>query len=311
MRLFAPALENDLPNEMTTGRLTGLGVWVTRPRHQAHALAERIEAEGGQAIRLPVIAIEDVDDPETVRALVASLDSFHLAIFVSANAVARGLGYVFPHGRHSEPDGQGTPGTPSGAGRLGSKREHWPASVRVAAIGKATARALASAGLPCTVQAAPPYNSESLLTAPALQTEAIAGCRVIIFRGVGGRALLGETLAARGARVTYAEVYRRTLPPWRQTTPIPWDRIGVIVATSGEGLENLFAMMPDDEARQRLRETPLVVISGRMAELAHGLGYRRAPIIAESASDEAILSALFAGAQGVDGMGPPPSSNGP
>ncbi|NNJ84278.1 MAG: uroporphyrinogen-III synthase [Gammaproteobacteria bacterium] len=282
------------------GKLTGVGVWVTRPLHQAGSLAKRIEAEGGQAICLPVIAIADVDDPETVMALVKRLDSFDLAIFVSANAVERGLGYVYAHRENGHVQRPVIPNNAPDDAVAFAVRGTWPASLPVAAIGKATAKALAAAGIPCAIQAAPPYNSESLLANAALQSDAIAGRRVIIFRGVGGRTLLGDTLRARGARVTYAEVYRRTLPQWPRTTPIPWDRIEIIVVTSGEGLENLFAMVNartgdtvDDSVRERLRETPLIVISERMAEIAHRLGYRHPPIIARSASDEAILDALL------------------
>ncbi|VFM97695.1 MAG: uroporphyrinogen-III synthase [Candidatus Kentron sp. G] len=249
-------------------RLTGAGIWVTRPLHQAESLAKAIEAEGGEAICLPVIAIADVEDPQTPMAIVERLERFDLAIFVSANAVERGLGYV--------------------------GRGNWPALVPVAAIGKATARALAKAGLVSAIQSPPPYNSEALLTTAALQADAIAGRRVVIFRGVGGRALLGDTLAHRGALVTYAEVYRRTLPEWRQTTPIPWDRIRVIVVTSAEGLDNLFGMMDDDAERERLRRIPLVVISERMSGLVRELGNRCPPIVAERASNEAILNALLA-----------------
>ena len=34
-------------------RLTGIGVLVTRPEHQAHHLCQLIEAEGGAAVRYP------------------------------------------------------------------------------------------------------------------------------------------------------------------------------------------------------------------------------------------------------------------
>nr|VFK55042.1 MAG: uroporphyrinogen-III synthase [Candidatus Kentron sp. TUN] len=248
------------------GKLAGVGVWVTRPIRQAGTLAQRIEEEGGHVIRLPVIAITDVDDRKPVMALMDRLNDFDLAIFVSANAVRKGLEYV------------------GGAG-------NWPAQVRIAPIGKATEKALEQIGLSCAFQPRPPYNSESLLAVPELQTEVITGSRVIIFRGVGGRALLGETLTARGACVEYAEVYRRRLPQWVGTVPIPWNRIEVIVVTSGEGIENLFTMANDEE-RKRLLRTPLVVISKRMAELVKQSGSRCSPIVADNASDAAILAAL-------------------
>ena len=36
-------------------RLTGIGVLVTRPEHQANHLCQLIEAEGGAAVRYPAL----------------------------------------------------------------------------------------------------------------------------------------------------------------------------------------------------------------------------------------------------------------
>ena len=57
------------------------------------------------------------------------------------------------------------------------------------------------------------FDSEALLELPQLTD--VNGRRVIIFRGDGGRELLGETLAARGASVEYVSCYRRGRPLWR------------------------------------------------------------------------------------------------
>nr|VFK59486.1 MAG: uroporphyrinogen-III synthase [Candidatus Kentron sp. UNK]VFK68709.1 MAG: uroporphyrinogen-III synthase [Candidatus Kentron sp. UNK] len=250
------------------GKLTGIGVWITRPAGQAEALARCIEEEGGNTVCLPVIAIADIGDRNPVEALPDRLDSFDLAIFVSVNAVRKGIDYV-------------------------GGVENWPMGVRIAAIGKATKKALEEMGLSCAFEPMPPYNSESLLALPELHIDAITGSRVIVFRGVGGRALLGEALTARGAWVEYAEVYRRILPQWIGKTPIPWAQIQVIVVTSGEGIENLFTIT-DNQGQERLRHMPLVVISRRMAKLAERFGAQYPPIVADNASDAAILAALCA-----------------
>nr|VFJ92293.1 MAG: uroporphyrinogen-III synthase [Candidatus Kentron sp. LFY] len=255
-------------NRVPFGQLSGVGVWVTRPVGQANALARYIEKEGGHSICLPVITIADIDDRRPVLALMGRLSDFDLAIFVSANAVRKGIDYM---------DGA----------------KNWPISVRIAAIGKSTKKALEEIGLFCAFEPMPPYNSESLLALPELQADVVTGSHIIVFRGIGGRALLGETLTARGAQVEYAEVYRRSLPQWIETTSIPWDRIEIIVVTSGEGIENLFTIA-DNWGRERLLETPLVVIGKRMAELVGEFGCRYPPIVADNASDEAILAALCA-----------------
>src|SRR6185295_12379471 len=86
-------------------------------------------------------------------------------------------------------------------------------------------------------------DSEALLAAPELAD--VTGKRVLIVRGEGGRALLGNMLAARGATVNYAECYRRVRPV-ADAAPLiaDWQRglIHAVTVSSAEGLDNLLAM---------------------------------------------------------------------
>ena len=77
--------------------LAGIGVWITRPRHQSESLAVRIRAMGGDPVRLPLMDIRGVDDPRPVREILKEIGRFHIGIFVSANAVEWGLSLL---GRH-------------------------------------------------------------------------------------------------------------------------------------------------------------------------------------------------------------------
>ena len=249
------------------GWLNGIGVLVTRPVHQAQPLAQLIEGEGGRVIRLPTIEITPIENTEAIEAFIDRLDEFDLAIFVSVNAVRLGLPLV--HARRS-----------------------WPSRLEVAAVGETTANALHDAGLPCAVKPLPPFNSESLLALDRLQPHAIAGRNIAVFRGVGGRELLAGTLEQRGARVEYAEVYRRTKPQPDAAAQISWDEIDVAVVTSSEGLRNLFDLV-GETARKTLRNLPFVVVSERTAALARGLGVKQAPVVAKRPGDEAILNALL------------------
>ena len=137
-------------------------------------------------------------------------------------------------------------------------------------------------------------DSESLLALPELGD--VSGKHVVIFRGEGGRALLGDTLRARGAQVAYAECYRRVRP---DTDAAPLgarlrdNGIDIVTVTSVESLRNLHDML-DAAARARLHRLPLVVVGVRQAEACQALGIQTPPWIARDAGDEAIVAAIQA-----------------
>lgn len=89
-------------------------------------------------------------------------------------------------------------------------RRQLPASLRIAAIGKGSAKVLAQYGVQNVITPKQKFDSEALLELPELQ--AITGKRIVIFRGDGGRELLDDELARRGARYEYAECYRHQKP---------------------------------------------------------------------------------------------------
>jgi len=249
--------------------LAGVGVLVTRPAHQAERLARLIEADGGRAIRFPTIEIAAPADSAQLRQTIEGLADIDIAIFISPNAVTGAFELMRAHGRTL------------------------PARSLIAAVGEATARELAQHGI---AQAAIParFDSEGLLAMPELAS--IAGKRVAIFRGAGGRELLGATLTARGAHVAYAECYRRLLPQADSSAlAARWARgeIDVVSITSAEGLRNLHAML-GAAAAAWLVETPVIVVSTAQAAACRELALTHAPIVARAPSDEAILEAIRA-----------------
>lgn len=131
-------------------------------------------------------------------------------------------------------------------------------------------------------------DSEALLALPQLAE--VAGMRVAIVRGEGGRALLGDTLRARGAEVRYVECYRRVRPG---ADPAPLLAAGIDAATvsSGEALDNLFALL-DEAGRRSLRGTPLFVPHERVAAQARDAGARE--VIVAGASDGEMIARLVA-----------------
>ncbi len=248
--------------------LHGVGVLVTRPAHQAEGLCRLIEAAGGRAIRFPVLAIASPQDMTAPLAAVMRLAQYDLAIFVSPNAVEHGLDLIAAHGG-------------------------LPAGLRLAVVGEGSARTLRTRlGRGPDLQPTERYDSEGLLALPELQQ--VAGWRVLIFRGDGGRELLGQALRARGATVDYAEVYRRERPnvdAQALAAQLVADAVDIVTVTSSEGLRNLLELAGAANAA-RLRQLPLVVVSVRTAELAKELGFVQPAIIAALASDAGLVEAV-------------------
>lgn len=155
------------------------------------------------------------------------------------------------------------------------------AAAEIFAVGARTRQALADIGL--AARTPDLESSEGLLELPELA--AVAGKRVILVAGEGGRSLLAETLRARGARVDEYRCYRR-----RAVTnlPVPVAGIRVIVAASGDGLRALAAIW---QAAQGDFDVPLLVPSSRVAEIARELRFTRV-IVCGGADTRAILSGL-------------------
>lgn len=255
--------------ESAARSLTGVRVLVTRPKDQAENLARLIESRGGEAIRFPVIEITEPRNPQALRSIIDRLQDFALAIFISPNAVKRAMNLILARGG-------------------------WPPVVRAACVGRGSARELETFGIENVIVPPDRFDSEALLERPELIN--VKGKRIVIFRGKGGRELLGDTLISRGAEITYAECYRRARPDTDATSLVrrgERGEIDILSLTSVEGLQNLFDMVGKPGQRWLIR-TPIVVVSERMVEVCRDLGFMTQPRLASPASDEAILEAIQA-----------------
>lgn len=245
----------------------GIGIVITRPRPAAEALAAALAAGGAKPFVFPALAIEDIPPTDALETALARLPQAALAIFVSAHAVQKGLAAAARHGP-------------------------WPAATEVAAVGEATAEALRNSGFARVISPRERHDSDALAALPELQQARVSGRDVVIFRGEGGRERLKSVLEERGARVSYAECYRRMRP---QSDPGPllqaWARgdIQAVSALSGETLENFVAMI-GAEGAGRLASTVLVVPHEAIA--AHREARRFAQVAVAPAGAEGILNAL-------------------
>ena len=122
----------------------------------------------------------------------------------------------------------------------------------------------------------------------------MAGKRVVIFRGEGGRELLGDELIRRGADLTMVECYRRGKPVGGDVGLLlkQWVRgeIDAITVTSGESMRNLFDLV-GKLGQQWLKKTPVFVFHENIAEVARELGVEQ--VYVTPAGDEGLLSGLI------------------
>ena len=244
-------------------------VLVTRPAHQAEALVRSIEAAGGEAVRLPTIEIIAPASTTALHAVLDRLPEFAFAIFISPNAVRGFLPLVRVRG-----------GVPAG--------------LRLAAVGQGTLRTLNEEGFDEVLAPLERFDSEALLE--LLPPAVVAGKDILIVRGEGGYKKLGESLNARGARVVYAECYRR-VPPHQPDAAIlaclRRGEIDILVLTSIEGAGNLCTLV-GETGRAQLLAMPAVVVSERLLQTCRELGFHGDLRVAAQASDAAIVSTLRA-----------------
>jgi uroporphyrinogen-III synthase len=248
--------------------LKGAHILVTRPEHQAAYLSQLIEQQGGVAVRFPTLKIIAVDESGTATKALSKLSNYQWLIFTSANAVNFAL--------------------KANDGKIDQFRV-----AQIAAIGKATAKELKSAGLQVTLLPEQGYDSEALLAMP--QMLHVEGQAILIVRGQGGREELADGLRSRGANVEYWEVYQRVMPDidsFRVIDLLEQDKLDMVITTSGEALQNLIVMLGANY-QQRLAVIPLVVISERIGKLAAELGFKRIAVT-ERPSDTAILATAIA-----------------
>ena len=247
-------------------------VLVVRPRAQALAWVEQLEAAGVAARALPLIDILPAPDPAAVAAAFAQLEREAarepVLVFVSPNAVD---GFF------------AAAGAPA-----------WPARAIAAATGPGTVAALRAAGVPRDRIVAPPTESEQF-DSEALWAQIRrwpwADRPVWLVRGNGGREWLGKQLRGAGARVGVVQSYARAEPALGEAErallatalaePAQW----VWMFSSSEAIGHLTTLVPgaDWHAARALASHP------RIAERARELGFGRVDAVTPTVSAVAAL----------------------
>jgi hydroxymethylbilane synthase len=169
------------------GPLRGLRVLVTRSRDQAEELCRLLAAAGASPIAVPMIATRPLADTARLDAALQSLESFRWVLVASATGaeiVGRRLHSVRPSFAWDD------------------------RAPRVAAVGPATAAALARAGIPVHLVPSAHSGEAAAEEVAARDPRGLPGCRVLLPRALEGREEAGTILRQRGARVEEVPAYR-------------------------------------------------------------------------------------------------------
>ncbi len=167
--------------------LFGRTVVVTRARAQASELADRLRDLGANAVELPAISIRPPESWDALDRAIGDIAAYDWIVFTSVNGVDFFLRRLADAG--------------GDARRL--------AGTGIAAIGPATAQALAERGLRADVQPAT-YVAEALAEALAAAGD-LNGKRILLARSDIARDALPNALRDAGARVDDVAAYR-TVP---------------------------------------------------------------------------------------------------
>jgi uroporphyrinogen-III synthase len=246
--------------------LHGVRVLVTRPRDDAEVFWAHLRCLGAEVMCLPTIAIRPLTASSEVTAVLDRLDDFDWIGFTSRNAVRAVFEWLETQGRHVA------------------------RTVKVAAIGSATARELRIRGV---VPNCVPTEPSSLALAAALIADGIDGRAVLLPLGSLARDDALHALERAGAQVTAVRVYE-TVPvefadPDVQDALVRSD-IDVVALASPSAFQSLLNLS-DGMMREPLRRMQLVAIGPTTARAIRDAGYTP-KAVAKTQTTEGMVAAI-------------------
>ena len=163
--------------------LAGYKVLLTRPRDLISSMAEKLRVQGAEVLELPAIRTEAIDDNTALSHAFENIASYQWVVFTSPT----GVKVFFDQMKQQSLDVR----------KLGS--------VKIAAIGEGTKKALGERGLLPDLMPEI-YDGEHL--AEALAGQLSGSERILIPRAEAGNPILVEVLKGKGAEVDDIPTYR-------------------------------------------------------------------------------------------------------
>jgi len=235
--------------------LFGKRIMVTRSRHQASVLREKLEDLGAQVVECPVIRITPPRDLRSLTRAIQNISQYDWLIFTSVN----GVGGFFEGFEKFRQD-------------VRKLRD-----VRIAAIGPATGGALRERSLfPDVIPAK--FVAESLLQA-LKRKGSLRGKRVLLARSKEARDFLAKALRAEGARVDEVSPYEvRKESSARKTIREAFGtgKISAVTFTSSQIARNFAELAGKNGLRNKLKRTKIFSIGPITSRTIKSLGLRTA-----------------------------------
>ncbi|WP_350657547.1 uroporphyrinogen-III synthase [Psychrobacter sp. S1-30-MNA-CIBAN-0213] len=190
----------------------------TRPLERAAPLTEHLQAAGLTVVDMPMLTLQpravNDTDIELMRDWLAG--NYEALVIVSPTAAASGLAVWQALEEANKPYDNGAL-SESNMLRTNKAPSH------LIAVGEATASVLQDPQLPFNYPVLQPTiaNNEGMLAMPEIE-HLQAGDKLLIWRGLGGRRLLVDTLKARGVHIDSIAWYERILPTDASTNYKQW-----------------------------------------------------------------------------------------
>ena len=231
--------------------LTGKKILITRAREQSTEFATQLKKQGAEVIEFPTIEIVPPLHWKKLDQTIDQLKSYHWIIFTSANGV-----YYFWQ-------------------RLREKgKQRFPSTLKVCAIGPATARQLREKKIPVAYMPKE-YIAEALLK--GFEKRPVEGKRILLARAKKARDILPKGLKSMGAKVDVVEVYRTVKPKGgtKKLRQLLADgNIDVITFTSSSTVDHFAELFKKEDLKILLKGVAIACIGPVTARTAKGWGMK-------------------------------------
>ncbi len=242
-------------------------ILLTREPARNESLSRVITNLGFEPVELPTIEIVKTSHIKALKLIREQVDMFDMFIFISVNAVN------------------------SGASVIADQKEKLKKDAKILAVGGATAVELQTY-FPSVLVPNDGVGGQALMETDEMAD--LTDKHVMIVRGENGKEWLAKEIKKRGGHVDYFNCYRRRTPRFLATSLdklFSESMFSKCFLHSAHAAINLIES-PSQELREKIMASHAVVGSQDIEELLKELGWVGRISVAESPSNDHMLSAM-------------------